>query len=78
MSIDNPPSTPNAPSTPEPSTPEPSSPEVPSQPSSPEPMPQTPDEPLPFVDGGSGMDNSGVDDELTPSNIDPDIDPDPR
>ena len=40
-------------------------------------MPQTPDEPLPFVDGDSVFGDSGVDDQLTPSNIDPDIDPDP-
>jgi hypothetical protein len=65
MSIDNPP---------------PAIPEVPSDPTAPEPFAPTPDEPSPFVSGspaGVDDDSSGVDDELTPSNVDPDIDPDP-
>lgn len=72
MSIDNPPSTPTPPS----------SPEVPPDPTSPEPFAPTPDEPSPFVSGSpAGLEDpssaSGVDVELTPSNVDPDIDPDP-
>jgi len=73
MSIDNPPSGPDVPS----------SPEVPSDPSAPEPFAPHPEEPLPFIDGlegspsgidgtPSGAESSGVDDQLTPSDIDDD------
>lgn len=79
MSIDNPP-----PATPDMPTPEVPSREVPADPTTPEPLPPTPDEPSPFVSSvadpgsqaGTGND-SGADDELTPSQIDPDIELDP-